>query len=76
MEGSDSSPSNGDVSLCWGCGIPAIFAIHPIFGLQARKPTEDEWVVLKKDPRIAQFYDMAQDAKTPTELIHRYQQGQ
>jgi hypothetical protein len=46
----DSAPNEGDVSVCWGCGTPAIFDRRSEGGLRA--PTKQEQAEIACDGDI------------------------
>lgn len=53
VSGKSINPSNGDVSLCYGCHTPAIYQLQPFGQLRLRACTDDELAELLADPDIA-----------------------
>lgn len=65
-------PEDGDISICWGCHLPAVFFTNPVGALKLRVPSDEEWRELLRSPQISAALSAADGARTPHEAVERY----
>lgn len=60
----DGAPSDGDVSLCWGCRRPSAFVVGPL-GTSLRPLTEQEEAEVLADSTIKRALAAMAESHTP-----------
>lgn len=62
------APVNGDVSLCWGCGEPAVF-VDVDGSLALRPPTAEEQASIEMDPEFRRVQTTVRAAASPSQAL-------
>lgn len=68
MVGGRSTPSAGDVAVCWGCREPAMYEQTP-FGLAQRLLTPEETREVTSDPRVRAAFAAMAESYDPDQAV-------